>query len=137
MTRQHKTQWFPNSNLRSLQAQIDELWEVVQHLRDHPSLPIGLDNLKTMGEVLAEAQSPSQVNDGARALTAAVATDHDAHAEQVVAEVADELKPDAYEIKAMGYGWFQVVDKSGKPIHEGKLRKDKAQEVWQAAMEGV
>lgn len=121
MTRQHLSAFYSSEGMRQLQAQIDELWEAMQ--LDHPFMPIGPDNLQMMQEVMAEEER-QRVN-------------HDANNAVTVAEVAAELQPDPFQITSLGYGWYKVLDGEGRQIHDNKLRKEPAQEAWQAAMEGV
>lgn len=44
-----------------------------------------------------------------------------------VAEILEELRPDAYEIRPGRHGWYQVIDTAtDKPVHDGYLRRDAA-----------
>ncbi len=151
MERKHASKFHPDPNLRSLQAQIDELWEVMEGCST--TLRQLLDNLYlanpkplynrtppdgiTVAEELVRLREAGGVLAEERLARLAAEEGHDAAAQDTVAEVAAELQPDAYEVKLLSHGWYQVVDSDGKPIHEGKLRKDKAQEVWRVAMEGA
>ncbi len=51
--------------------------------------------------------------------------------------VAGVFTPQPFKVIPTGRGWYQVVDSDGKPIHEGKLRRDAARDACQVAMEGV
>lgn len=66
MTRQHQSKYYASEGLRGLQAQIDELWGVVEGLE----------------------------SEGSAALTPLESDPHDDAAHAVTAEVADTLKPD-------------------------------------------
>lgn len=120
MVRQHQSKYYSSEGLRGLQAQIDELWGVVEELTVPP-----LIRQEGVGSGVAPG-SVQWANDL-----------NDALAHAATAEVADVLKPDAFHVKHLGHGWYQVVDGDDQPIHEGKLRKEPAEEVWKAAMEAA
>lgn len=59
------------------------------------------------------------------------------YTDPTTAEVAAELRPDAYAIKHLNYGWYEVVDSEGLPIHKGKLRKPQALDLMKEKGEGA
>lgn len=209
MTRQHKSQHYESADLRSLQAQINELWGAVTHLIDHPPMPIGVENEKIMREVLAEETDtgPFQIYESAAAELEAFyanpvkdaiflnVTDEDEveiSREEYIADLerrvaieaardapcdlvtrphideksqralsrlqavldapipqphgidhGPELTPQAdvpngaLWVHECGYGWYQVVDCNGAPIHEGKLRKGPAEALREKTMQSA
>ncbi len=112
MTRENKSSFWPNAGMRSLQAQIDELWGVVENA--------DLYGGGSIAEQLITGVFP--------------VTDHDANNAAVTEDIANQLKPDAYEVKNLGYGWYQVVDSDGVPVHGGKLRKAAATMLCEAKL---
>ena len=135
MTRQHKSQFYSSEGMRQLQAQIDELWGVVD-LAWKTADPIA-DLLLPDGCIPVLDEKSEQKRRELDNIFLAPSIDHDADNAATTAEVAAELQPDPFQINHLGRGWYQVVDNDGKPIHESKLRKEPAQEAWQAAMTGV
>lgn len=115
MERKHASKHWPNSGMRDLQAQINELWRAIEQLTSPP--------------MISEPLGPGfEIKPGAFSR-------HNSLNMTAAAEVAEQLKPDAYQVEHLNYGWYRVVNSEGEPIHEGKLRKDAAQEIWQEAMD--
>ena len=121
MTRKHESRWTADAEQRHLQAQINELWEVIAGNGPFPVDPQPDEASVRMREMVDTIPLVKPL-------------DHDAAAFEVTAEIAAILKPDAYEIVNVGWGWYQVVNSDGKPLHKSKLRKDKAQKLFEQVL---
>ena len=122
--RQHKSRYYSSEGLRQLQAQINELWEVVDGL---------LEDAGSHDGFLAD-RGPGRHDSPVTA----------AHDPQPATPVSDKnvvvyevrttpfpddpsaLDPPLFKVVPTGRGWYQVVDSEGRAIHRVKLRRDAA-----------
>lgn len=162
MTRRHKSNYYSSEGLRQLQAQINELWEVVEELRPEPyasphlrpaTLPeevgfidgaastaveYNLERLAEFGPddvaptITCNPPWPSSEEDVKPAVMDVVDRQDATPAAAAFMDAAAH-GPQPFKIIPTGNGWYQVVDiKEGKAIHEGKLRKAAAAALMQA-----
>ncbi|KKM27122.1 hypothetical protein LCGC14_1577830 [marine sediment metagenome] len=157
MQRRHKSQFYSSEGMRQLQAQIDELWGVVDrrvedveaaveelrpesyaspHLR--PATTFVGANVRVRwdsekGEVVTEPMPDKTSAPGYDPAEQAAA---DASVNEII-DIRPALNPQPFKVNHCGRGWYQVADSEGKPIDVRKMRKEPAEAACRVAMEGA
>lgn len=116
MTRRHKSNYYSNEGMRQLQAQINELWEHLEAVRQAYVKSEDTTNTDVFNDLDSEVQVVR---------TTPFPDDPPVY------------DPQPFKVQPTGRGWYQVVDSEGRPVEERKLRQKAANEACEKAMQSV
>lgn len=175
--REHKSQYYNNENLRHLQRQINELWEVVDRRVEDVKTEEFAGPMPCQHTARERLEMAKEAKLKGVKVVHFLTTDEDEKEvsweeyvagmeKEIIAEETGDveeprtltqeeiegmtgiteamkgcpspvLNPQPFKVVPTGRGWYQVVDSEGKPVHEGKLRRDAADEACKKAMQSA